>query len=89
MDDENDSDDDSETSDDRRQYLDPDVNDFGELNVLRDANAVPPPGELVGDIDRDIDFLLYEVRQHERHVAKMDYHPLVHAVEATAYYPKL
>jgi hypothetical protein len=55
-----------ETSSDKETYrqthLDRDFNDFGELNALCDERNAPA-GELMGNLDYDIDLLLYEVHQ--------------------------
>jgi hypothetical protein len=87
LDDENDDDDDFESSNYRRMYLDPNVNDFGELNVLADPN--PFHGELTGDLDRDIDLLLYEVHQSECSVHHVDCHTSLFTIKQEAHYPKL
>ena len=65
LDDENNLDTDSDEEAYRHPHLDPEVNDYGELNALRDERNAPA-GELTGDLDYDIDFLLYEVHQANR-----------------------
>ena len=65
LDDENNLDTDSDDETYRHPHLDHEVNDYGELNALRDERNAPS-GELTGDLDYDIDFLLYEVHQAQQ-----------------------
>ena len=88
LDDENSLDTDSDDEEYRRPYLDPDVNDFGELHSLRNERAYIAQ-ELTGDIEYDIDQLLYEVRHELQDNNKGVYtNTQAYAVKQERHFPK-